>query len=48
MPIVLTFVMLGLLGLAYAGLHMIQELEATESAPGDQPAPSDQDGDSEP
>lgn len=32
MPIVLTFVMLGLLALAYAGLHMIQELEA-ESAP---------------
>jgi len=32
MPIVLAFVMLGLLGLAYAGLHMIQELEASEDA----------------
>lgn len=30
MPIVLAFIMLGLLGLAYAGLHMIQELEASE------------------
>ena len=39
MPIVLTFVMLGLLGLAYAGLHMIQELEANESAPPEPPAP---------
>ncbi len=32
MPIVLAFIMLGLLGLAYAGLHMIQELEASEGA----------------
>ena len=41
MPIVLTFVMLGLLGLAYAGLHMIQELEASESA--EEPAPTESD-----
>ncbi len=41
MPIVLTFVMLGLLGLAYAGLHMIQELEANESAPDAPEAESD-------
>jgi len=32
MPIVLAFLMLGLLGLAYAGLHMIQELEASQEA----------------
>lgn len=30
-PIVLAFVLLGLMGLAYAGLHFVQELEASTS-----------------
>ncbi|MAQ18003.1 MAG: hypothetical protein CMN30_24800 [Sandaracinus sp.] len=32
-PIILAFVMLGLMGLAYAGLHFVQELEATSESP---------------